>query len=676
MGFLSPWFLAGLAAVGLPVWLHLLRRHRNVPLPFSSLRFFERRTQSSVRHRRLRYLLLFALRTLVIVLLVMAFASPFIRRAGGPAAGNRRLVVVAIDESFSMRHGGRMARAREEAARVAAGIRGGAQGQVLAFASGVRTMTGVTADASVFQAGIRAVEAGDARGSYAELARALRSIAQAAAVPVEAHVFSDMQKSSLPPNFADLALPAGVRLVTHAVAEESAANAAVESVRAPRRVYEQGRAVVAATAVNFGPENVTRRAALVLNGREVESRTVEIPAGSRAEVEFAAVEAPFGHNRCEVRIEPADALAEDDRFHFSIERGDPRPALFVHEPNHTRGLLYFRAALEAAAQAAFHLEPVSVDRTARIDPARYAFVVLSDVAAVPEAFEDALKRYVAAGGSVWIALGRVGAARGRVPVTGDAIAETRYFARDGERFQTAAPLDASHPAVARSGRWEGVRFYQAVRVDPGDARVPARLSDGTPLLVDRKMGEGRVLVFASTFDNIANDLPLHAAFVPFVEQTARYLGRLEEGPAGYTVDAHYELGERAGAAAEVLGPDGKRLLSLDEAARAATLPLARAGFYDIKRPDGRRELVAVNADRRESDLEPIPPDTLALWSGAAETPAAHAGGARVEETRPYELWWYLMLAVLALAAAESWIGNRHLRVEREPETEAVRKEAA
>jgi len=64
MGFIAPWFLAGLAAVGLPVYFHLLKRHKTTPLPFASLMFFERRTQSSVKHRRLRYLLLFAARAL------------------------------------------------------------------------------------------------------------------------------------------------------------------------------------------------------------------------------------------------------------------------------------------------------------------------------------------------------------------------------------------------------------------------------------------------------------------------------------------------------------------------------------------------------------------------------------------------------------------------------------
>ena len=71
MGFLTPWFLAGAAAIGLPIWLHLLRKHKTTPLPFSSLMFFERRTQSSIKHRRLRYLLLFAARALLILLIAL-----------------------------------------------------------------------------------------------------------------------------------------------------------------------------------------------------------------------------------------------------------------------------------------------------------------------------------------------------------------------------------------------------------------------------------------------------------------------------------------------------------------------------------------------------------------------------------------------------------------------------
>ena len=84
MGFFAPWFLAGLAALGVPVFVHLLRRHVATPRPVSSLMFFERGVQSSTRHRRLRYLLLFALRFAAIFLVVLAF-----RESVRPARGSR-----------------------------------------------------------------------------------------------------------------------------------------------------------------------------------------------------------------------------------------------------------------------------------------------------------------------------------------------------------------------------------------------------------------------------------------------------------------------------------------------------------------------------------------------------------------------------------------------------------
>src|SRR3954471_13251178 len=212
MGFLTPWFLAGAAAVGLPVWLHLLRQHKTTPLPFSSLMFFEKRTQSSVKHRRLKYLLLFALRVALLALLALAFANPFIHTSGAAAAGGKKLVVLAVDNSFSMRQGGRLDRAKQQAAESLSGIRGEDKGLALAFNAGTHLMNEATNDAAVLRGAIQAIQPTDARGSYAELARSLRSLAQSEKIPVEAHIFSDMQKSSWPANFADARLAEGTKL--------------------------------------------------------------------------------------------------------------------------------------------------------------------------------------------------------------------------------------------------------------------------------------------------------------------------------------------------------------------------------------------------------------------------------------------------------------------------------
>ena len=666
MGFLTPWFLAGAVAVGLPVWLHLLRKHKTTPLPFSSLMFFEKRTQSSIKHRRLRYLLLFALRALLVALLALAFAHPYIRQTVLASKRAGEVTVLAIDNSLSMRSGTKLSQAKTGAKSVVAGLRVGQRAQVLAFGSRVQMMSEVTDDHSSLNAAIDGVEPGDTRTSYGELSRSLRSISQTLKLPMAVNLYSDMQQTGWPANFNDLRLSADVQLVPHGIDTNPTANFAVENVVAPRRVYDGKKTRVLATVAGFNNQKAVRNVSLVLNGRVVDSKQVTVPEHGRATVEFLSLEAPYGRNKGEVRIDTGDALTADDVFYFSVERSDPRHALFVQDSAGSRGLLYFKAALEASGQAAFEIDPATVDQVTNVAPGKYAFVVLSDIGALPAAFENSLRDYVRGGGSVLIALGHLSVGRTKVPVSGGTIQEARYAGREGERFQTAAWLDSSHPSILKDDRWEGVKFFQTIHVTPGTARVAAKLSDQTPLLLDQQIGEGHILVFASTFDNVANDFPIHPSFVPFIEQTARYLGRLDAGPASVPVGAFAELrdSKEKGAAVDVVDPKGERVLSLEEATKAQNIQFSQAGFYDIRRPNGRNELVAVNAERQESDLTPVSAESLSLWQNTAQG-AATVGTAAGEEQKPVSLWWYVMLVVLLLAVAESLLGNQHLSVDKE-----------
>ena len=668
MGFLAPWFLAGLAAIGLPVWLHLLRQHKTTPLPFSSLMFFERRVQSSVKHRRLKYLLLFALRTALIALLAFAFARPFINSTTVASAGGGKLLVMAVDNSFSMRQGDRLERAKAEAAAALSALRPEDRGLVLTFGSQAHLMGEPIPDVSALRAQVRAIQPSDDHSSYAELARALKSLQQSARMPVEAHLFSDMQKSSMPPTFADLELGQGVTLTPHPVATQTLANFAVESVTAPRRLYDPKSVRIQATVIASGGASGHRRVSLWLNGHELASKSLDVPPGGRATAEFDGMDAPYGMNRGEVRIDSADSFAADDQFYFSIERSDPRPVLFVHTARDERDLLYYRTAILSSRDAAFTLEAANPDQAANLPLSRFAFIVLSDVPDVPASLEQALHGYVRAGGSLLVALGPSAAARKRIPAVDLAVRESRYASRDTGGFQTVATLDASHPATRQASNWTGVKVYRAVRVEPGTARVLAKLSDETPLLVEQSVGDGRVLVFASTFDNVSNDFPLHTGFVPFVDETAHYLARLDDRPANLTVSSYLDLRtgrEPSGAAIEVIDPGGARALTLAESTRATNIQLTQQGFYEVRRPNRHNDLVAVNPDRRESNFDVIPPETLALWQNTGQGSRAQPAAGTEQERKPLDFWWYAMMVVLVLAVAESLVGNQHLTVDKE-----------
>ena len=232
------------------------------------------------------------------------------------------------------------------------------------------------------------------------------------------------------------------------------------------------------------------------------------------------------------------------------------------------------------------------------------------------------------------------------------------------RFLNVGEADPSYPSVEKADRWSGVKFYFAVRVDPGEC-PRGRAPDGrTPLLLEKKIGEGSVLLFTSGLDNLTNDFPLHPIFVPFVEQTALYLSGTERRSGSRVVDSFLELrsSKEQAVSVEVIDPDGHRPLSLKEATSAQTYQLTRAGFYELQLANGRHDVIGVNADRRESNLEVIPDDTLALWRGNSGTGAAQAAaaGEAQEQTRPYSLWWYIMLLVLAAAIAESLLADQYL----------------
>jgi hypothetical protein len=672
VGLLAPWFLAGALAVGVPLYLHLLRRHTSTPQQFSSLMFVEPRTQSSIRHRQLRYLMLLALRLLVLLLLVLAFANPYIRRATVSASG-AKLLVVAVDNSFSMRAGTRLDDAKREAVSFLASRNAAQRGQVLAFGSQVQVLTQPVVDPAALRNAVESIEPGDSRGSFGALAGAVKSIAQTVQTPIELDVFTDMQRTNMPPSFAEMAMPANVSLVLHPVVKDAVPNWTVESVNAPAQVWDPKKARVEAVVAGFGTAAATRTVSLVVNNKSVATKQVSVPANGRASVEFDSLDVPYGFSRCAVKIDSADALPADDQYMFSVRRSDPQHILFVHESNDSRSGLYFGTALNSSAQSAYVMETVPGSQVQGTDPTKYPFIVISDVSSLPEGAVNVLTRYVRAGGNLLIAAGTSTARLSTLPVFGNAVSGSHYYSRDGAGFATVSDTDTSYAPVGKADQWGGVKFYYAVAIDPTGARVIAHLTDGTPLLLEKQIGEGRVIVFASGFDNLTNDLPLHPMFVPFVQEMAGDLSGLQQRQGTALVDSYMQLrtAKEQAVSVEVIDPQGRRPLSINQAATAQSIQLTEAGFYELRLANGRQDVVGVDADRRESDLALMPDDVVSLWTGRSNNGVQSAGAANAAgddvtpDKTPYSLAWYVLLALLAVALAESVLASRYLGTQRE-----------
>ncbi len=674
MGFLAPWFLAGLAALGVPVFVHLLRRHKSTPRPVSSLMFFERGTQSSTRYRKLRYLVLFALRFALVLLVVLAFANPYLRRAAADVNG--RLLLIVLDSSFSMRAGTRFSDAKHQALAVLGGKPHAQKAQIMALGGKPDVLTQAIPDDTQLRAALDSIAPGDGHGNFGDLARALRPIAESFRGPIDLHLFSDMQRTAMPANIADTILPANVTLVLHPVVNGAASpNWTIESIEAPDSLSDPKaptRSRVQAVVAGFGTPAATKIASLVVNGKVIATRKVDVPSNGRATVEFTPLDVGYGFNRCEVRINGGDAFPADDASVFAVRRSDPERVLFVHVVSDTRSALYFGSALEATAHSSFVLQSVAEEQATDLDPSKYAFVVLSDAITLPSIFEHALGQYVAKGGSVLIALGTSSGRRPRIPLWGSEVKDTSDYVRTGNPA-TVGQVDFSYPALEQvqpgrdNGGWGGVKVYYAALLNPGPERVVARLNDGTPLLLEKQIGEGRVLLLTSGLENLTNDLPLHPVFVAFVDRTSQYLSGTDRLSGSKLVDSFVQLRSTAtpvGAATnvEVIAPDGQRPLSLSEARTAQSIRLDHAGFYQIRFANGRNAVIGVNPDRRESDLQPLTADVQQLWTASSGAPSSQTAGTAsiAVNYRPIPLWWYVMVLALIVALAETFFASGYM----------------
>jgi hypothetical protein len=237
----------------------------------------------------------------------------------------------------------------------------------------------------------------------------------------------------------------------------------------------------------------------------------------------------------------------------------------------------------------------------------------------------------------------------------------------------------------RSGGFAGTRVfrYRGLEVT-APARVLARFDDGGVALAEKDSGQGRVLVWTGTLDNLWSDLVLKPVFLPFVHQVVTYLARHEEQTPWLTVGQVYAE-RRTGKDRLALTPAGQRIpvsgrtavapTSQSEAANPPPGPgpgeiwveLNEQGFYEIRDTSGGDATavpVAVNVDTTESDLTPLDPQELvAAVTGRARASDPQAA-AEAAELKPADLerrqaiWWYLLLVGVLLLAGETWLSNR------------------
>ncbi len=677
MTFLAPLFLLGLAGLAIPVLIHLTQREKKAVQYFPSLMFIRRIPYQSVRRRAIRHWLLLFLRMAALALIVLAFARPFFDSEVAMAVGGAgaREVVIALDQSYSMAFADRWVEAQQAARDVIAGLEAFDRVSVVLFAETAEIQIRSAGERDRLDTIIDAAEPTDFATQYGPVLNVASSILNESALPQrEVVLISDFQRSGWRGE-EGAELPAGATLTpVPVVGSAGEENLSVASVSLSRSTFlGQERVTVTANVVNRSMTDVSASSlTLEVDGRALQTERVDAAAGGIAAVTFQPFTLTGADVRGAVRLSD-DNLAADNTFRFVISPEEPVRILLVERGGIGDDGLYLRQALAIGGAPTFETNVRTVDNVSD-DVLRTASVVLVHDAQVGLNLGRRLARFVGDGGGLLLAAGP--ASGWPIDVEADILPATLGGAVDRSRGPAGrvGAIEFAHPVfdvfrAPRSGDFSSVQLYGYRSLTlAADAQILARFETGAPALVERQVGAGRVLLWASTFDLNWGDLPLKPVFLPFLHRAVRHLAAYVEPQPWLTIGQVYDASLRPGADVDsdrvALTPRGDRI-AIDE--ESAVLSIAEQGFYEIRGRNAQASdlplvVIASNVEQAESDLAPMDPQEV-----VAASMASVQGGDGTAELTPLtpeaqeqrqRLWWYLLVAGILLLGAETLLANK------------------
>jgi hypothetical protein len=632
---LTPLYLLGGLAVAVPIIVHW-RRQRRQPRPFPSLRFIlgsEIRTQG---WRKLMRWLVLACRMLVFLLLALAFAGPRLLQQFGAV---EQATVLLVDESASMRAGTRWAEAVAAAAEVAGRRDPKHQVALVRFGRSAKLVTPLDGpEADGLPAALEALEPSYEKTDVDQALRLADDLLRGHPAPrLSVVAVSDMTAPWLDVRW-ETPLSPGIEFATPPLEPAAAANLAVVKVTVPRSHWgTEPELPVEAEIRNFSGRAWTGPVRCLLAEREAGEQAVTVPPQAARTVRFAVSAAGATEPLAgEMRIEPADGFAPDDRRHFVIDYARPvRVGRWPAGPAAAGQDRFLKTAVmpwPTGGDNRFAFSPIEPDAPGPLrDSADVIVIDHGTPLAAPAS--AALREFVAGGGGLVVIL--QGQTRQQdwdrewLGLTVEAPREPTPLREP----RTPLRIDFTHPVLAPLSGPEGgnlfgirVRGWQPFRLDRG--RSLMALADDEPLLAVRDLAAGRVAVFALPLDRRWSDWPIQPNFLPLMHRLLDWM--LERGGR----PAELLVGDAA--------PDGK----------VVTEP----GFW---RDPATGLVRAVNLDPAESDLTPVTlPDLAArLTNPVAESAPGTATAASSPEDGRSFAWWLLGL-VLLLEIGELALANR------------------
>lgn len=574
MTFLNPAVLFGLIAASIPIIIHLLNLRKLKKIDFSTLQFLKELQKNKIRKIKIKQWLLLALRVLIILAIVTAFARPTLVGVsiGGTTSAAKTTAVFILDDTFSMsvvdQNGSYFNQAKEAIKNILTQFEEGDEfGLVLV--SHQPDEIEMTSNLNKFRQEIDAMNISFASGKLNNaIIKAAQLIGEAQNFNKEIYLLADFQKGRLANENEIISLKEQlgeqVRLYSFNYSGKEVFNFGIDDLKLNTQIFEKEKPVKFEAVVKNYSERAKENlvVSLFINGERLAQQSINLNPGESKTANLESPAKSYGYSEAFAEIEEDDILEDNKRFNsFSIP--EKIPVLILFDNNSDTKLV--EAALKSVSEKDyFELTIKSVSQISGTQLNNYQVVIV--ISSEFTSASEKLKQFIGKGKGVIIfpssdirtrnfmnSINSLG-----ISVSGNLV-ET-----DERQSVQLNEVDFEHPVFEnifieeKKKQVESPDFYSYYKIDPsGKGKSIITLEDESSFLSEFSINGGRVLLFSSSPVFNWSNFPIKSIFAPLITKSVMYISSENNGDenylAGETINVN--VSERTLPQIQIVKPD-------------------------------------------------------------------------------------------------------------------------
>lgn len=629
MTFLNPAVLFGLLAASIPILIHLFNLRKLKKIEFSTLAFLKELQKNKIRKIKLKQWILLALRVLIILFLVFAFARPTLEgfAIGGTTSAAKTTAVFIIDDTFSMsvidNQGSLLNQAKAEAKTLLKNFQEGDEAALILVSQSDKSEVKISKSMVEFQKLIDVIEPSYKSGMlHNALTKAAQVLSESKNFNKEIYILSDFQDDKLADekSLSDFSrvLDDRVRIYALNYSGKVVQNLGIDDFKVNTQIFEKEKPVnFSVTVTNYSNQNVSNViVSLFVNQERSAQVSTNLRAGESKTLNIEAVIKSTGYVNIFVEIED-DEILQDNRRYTAIFVPENIPIIiFTDEPGDSKFIELALTALEN--RRTFVITKKNLNELSAFDLKRYESVIVIGSQNLSAA--DRLRDYVFNGGSLLIAPGSISNLSNFQKILSEISLPnpTASIGKINDPTNTFVfeNTELNHPVfqdiftAKEKTKIESPEIYSYFKISTqGKGRSIISLQDGSSFLGEYRIKNGKVFLLSSAPILAWGNFPLKSIFVPLMNKSILYLVSKDKSENNVIAgtDFNIDIRGRSIAQLKVLRPDNREdFVTLDQSYENAFVTYDKSnltGNYKILSGTKVIDEVSVNADPLESKVK-------------------------------------------------------------------------